>query len=64
LAGGGLAAGHHRKERRTSLERLYPKELAAKTIAVKAKTILLFFNVLKAGFGGWAHDGEGVLCGF
>ena len=46
-----------------SLKRLYAKEPAAKTIAEKAKAILLFPNVLKAGFLGWAHYGEGVLCG-
>jgi len=36
---------------------------AAKTIAEKAKAILLFPNVLKAGFLGWLTTGKGVLCG-
>jgi lipid-binding SYLF domain-containing protein len=36
-----------------SLKRLYAKEPAAKTIAEKAKVILLFPNVLKAGFLSW-----------
>ena len=42
---------------------LYAKEPAAKTIAEKAKVILAFPNVLKAGFLGWAHYGEDVVCG-
>jgi lipid-binding SYLF domain-containing protein len=36
-------------------QKLYAKEPAAKTIAEKAKAILLFLNVLKGGFLGWAY---------
>jgi lipid-binding SYLF domain-containing protein len=49
------------KNAEASLEKLYASEPAAKTVAEKAKAILVFPNVFKAGFLGGAHYGEGVL---
>ncbi|MGH7832848.1 MAG: YSC84-related protein [Candidatus Binatia bacterium] len=63
-AGGVLAADQPigiEKNAKASLEKLYASEPAAKTIAEKAKAILVFPNVFKAGFLGGAHYGEGVL---
>jgi lipid-binding SYLF domain-containing protein len=49
------------KNAEASLEKLYASQPAAKTVAEKAKAILVFPNVFKAGFLGGAHYGEGVL---
>jgi lipid-binding SYLF domain-containing protein len=49
------------KNAQASLEKLYTSQPAAKTVAEKAKAILVFPNVFKAGFLGGAHYGEGVL---
>jgi lipid-binding SYLF domain-containing protein len=49
------------KNAEESLEKLYAKEPGAKILAEKAKAILVFPNVFKAGFLGGAHYGEGVL---
>lgn len=44
-----------------ALNKLYASQPAAKTISEKAKAILVFPNIFKAGFLGGAHYGEGVL---
>lgn len=49
------------KNAQMSLEKLYASQPAAKTIGEKAKAILVFPNVFKAGFLGGVHYGEGVL---
>jgi lipid-binding SYLF domain-containing protein len=49
------------KNAQASLEKLYASEPAAKTLSEKAKAILVFPNVFKAGFLGGAHYGEGAL---
>jgi lipid-binding SYLF domain-containing protein len=49
------------KNAAASLEKLYASQPAAKTVAEKAKAILVFPNVFKAGFLGGAHYGESVL---
>lgn len=49
------------KNAAASLEKLYASQPEAKTLAEKAKGILVFPNVFKAGFLGGAHYGEGVL---
>jgi lipid-binding SYLF domain-containing protein len=63
-AGGALAADQRigiEKNAQASLEKLYASQPAAKTVAEKAKAVLVFPNVFKAGFLGGAHYGEGVL---
>jgi lipid-binding SYLF domain-containing protein len=49
------------KNAQVSLEKLYASQSAAKMIGEKAKAILVFPNVFKAGFLGGVHYGEGVL---
>src|SRR5262245_3768599 len=49
------------KNAKASLEKLYRSQPAAETLSEKAKAILVFPNVFKAGFLGGAHYGEGVL---
>jgi lipid-binding SYLF domain-containing protein len=49
------------KNSAASLEKLYASQPDAKTLGEKAKAILVFPNVFKAGFLGGAHYGEGVL---
>jgi lipid-binding SYLF domain-containing protein len=49
------------KNAKASLEKLYASQPDAKLLAEKAKAILVFPNVFKAGFLGGAHYGEGVL---
>lgn len=49
------------KDAEAALEKLYATEPEAKTLAEKAKAILIFPNIFKAGFLGAAHYGEGVL---
>ena len=44
-----------------ALDKLYASQSEAKTVSEKAKAILVFPNVFKAGFLGGAHYGEGVL---
>jgi len=44
-----------------ALKRLYDKEPKAKELGAKAKGILVFPKVYKAGFIGGAHFGEGAL---
>ena len=44
-----------------ALKKLYESQPAAETISEKAKAILVFPNIFKAGFLGGAHYGEGVL---
>ena len=70
LLASGLIAQHEaraaesptiEKNAAESLEKLYAKEPGAKILAEKAKAILVFPNIFKAGFLGGAHYGEGVL---
>lgn len=49
------------KNAQASLQKLYARQEAAKTLSEEAKAILVFPNVFKAGFLGGAHYGEGVL---
>ena len=49
------------KNSRAALEKLYANEPAAQELGDKAKAILVFPNIFKAGFLGGAHYGEGVL---
>jgi lipid-binding SYLF domain-containing protein len=49
------------KDAEAALEKLYVTEPEAKTLAEKARAILVFPNIFKAGFLGAAHYGEGVL---
>ncbi len=49
------------KNAEESLEKLYAKEPGAKILAEKAKAILVFPNIFKAGFLGGVDYGEGVL---
>ena len=49
------------KTSRAALEKLYAIEDAAQELGDKAKAILVFPNIFKAGFLGGAHFGEGVL---
>jgi lipid-binding SYLF domain-containing protein len=60
---GGFAAAevNLKKNAEAALDKLYAKELVAKLLSDKAKAILVFPNIFKAGFLGGAHYGEGVL---
>jgi lipid-binding SYLF domain-containing protein len=49
------------KNAQASLEKLYASQPEAKTISEKAKAILVFPNIFKAGFVGGVHYGDGVL---
>jgi len=44
-----------------ALEKLYESSYLAKSLRTKAKGILVFPNILKAGFGFGAHYGKGAL---
>ena len=44
-----------------ALKKLYARQATAEMVSEKAKAILVFPNVFKAGFLGGAHYGEGVL---
>ena len=49
------------KNAENTLKKLYAQQEAAEKLSEKAKAILVFPNVFKAGFIGGAHYGEGVL---
>jgi lipid-binding SYLF domain-containing protein len=49
------------KDARAALERLYADEPGARTLGEKAEGILVFPNIIKAGFGVGGQRGEGVL---
>ena len=58
-----LAAGSAgiEEDAAAALKKLYATEPAAKALAEKAKAILVFPSIVKAGFIVGAHYGEGVL---
>ena len=62
-AGPSLAASAKQIDRdaTTALQRLYAETPSAKTLGAKAKGILIFPKILKAGFMFGAQGGEGVL---
>lgn len=49
------------EDAQAALKKLYASEPAAKNLSEKAKAILVFPNIIKAGFLGAGHYGEGVL---
>jgi lipid-binding SYLF domain-containing protein len=49
------------KNSENALKKLYAQQEAAEILSQKAKAILVFPNIFKAGFIGGAHYGEGVL---
>jgi lipid-binding SYLF domain-containing protein len=60
---GGLRAAEQSVEKNSenALKKLYAQQEAAEILSEKAKAIIVFPNVFKAGFIGGAHYGEGVL---
>lgn len=49
------------KNSENALKKLYAQQESAEILSQKAKAILVFPNIFKAGFIGGAHYGEGVL---
>lgn len=49
------------KNSENALKKLYAQQEAAEILSEKAKAIIVFPNIFKAGFIGGAHYGEGVL---
>ena len=59
-ARGATAAGVD-EDAQAALKKLYASEPAAMMLSEKARAILVFPTIIKAGFLGAAHYGEGVL---
>jgi lipid-binding SYLF domain-containing protein len=57
----GAAAAGVDEDAAAALKKLYATEPVAKMLAEKAKAILVFPSIVKAGFMVGAHYGEGVL---